>query len=112
MGGFHTLYIAANHPDSFNYIGLFSAGLDMSSVNQSLPTYQNLDGKLKALQKDGCKLFWMGIGCGDFLYQANQDFRKRLDGIGFKYEYHESGGEHQWANWRQYMLLFVPRLFK
>lgn len=112
MGGFHTLYIAANYPDCFNYFGLYSAGLDMRSVNTSLPTYQNLDGKLKTLQDTGYKLFWIGIGSGDFLYQANQDFIKRLDSLTFKYEYYESGGEHQWANWRQYLLLFAPRLFK
>ena len=96
MGGFHTLYIAANYPDCFNYFGLYSAGLDMRSVNTSLPTYQHLDGKLKTLQDTGYKLFWIGIGSGDFLYQANQDFIKRLDSLTFNYEYYESGEEPPW----------------
>ena len=112
MGGFHTLYISANHPAYFDYIGLFSAGLDMSNVDVSQPAYGNLDGKLKALQETGYKLFWVAIGNEDFLYQANRDFCKRLDGLGFAYEYHESSRGHLWSNWRQYLLLFAPRLFK
>ena len=80
MGGFHTLYISANHPAYFDYIGLFSAGLDMSNVDVSHPAYGNLDGKLKALQEAGYKLFWVAIGNEDFLYQANRDFCRRLDG--------------------------------
>ncbi len=112
MGGFHTLYISVNHPDSFDYVGLFSAGLDMSSVDMSQPAYHDLDGKLQALQAAGYKLFWIAIGNEDFLYQANRDFCRRLDGLKFGYEYHESTRGHLWSNWRQYLLLFASRLFK
>ena len=112
MGGFHSLYISVNHPAYFDYIGLFSAGLDMSNVDVAQPAYDDLDGKLKALQQAGYKLFWVAIGNEDFLYQANQDFCKRLDGLQFDYEYHESARGHLWSNWRQYLLLFAPRLFK
>ena len=112
MGGFHSLYISVNHPAYFDYIGLFSAGLDMSNVDVAQPAYDDLDGKLKALQQAGYKLFWVAIGNEDFLYQANQDFCKRLDRLQFDYEYHESARGHLWSNWRQYLLLFAPRLFK
>lgn len=112
MGGFHTLYIAANSPQYFDYMGLFSAGLDMSNVDTSQPAYRNLDEKLKALQDSGYRLFWIAIGNEDFLYQANQDFLRRLDNLEFDYEYHESARGHLWANWRQYLLQFAPRLFK
>ena len=112
MGGFHSLYISVNHPAYFDYIGLFSAGLDMSNVDVAQPAYDDLDGKLKALQQAGYKLFWVAIGNEDFLYQANRDFCKRLDRLQFDYEYHESARGHLWSNWRQYLLLFAPRLFK
>ena len=112
MGGFHSLYISVNHPAYFDYIGLFSAGLDMSNVDAAQPAYDDLDGKLKALQQAGYKLFWVAIGNEDFLYQANRDFCKRLDRLQFDYEYHESARGHLWSNWRQYLLLFAPRLFK
>ena len=112
MGGFHTMFISANHPDLFDYIGLFSAGLNMSTVNFDTPAYSNMTGKLSDLDKAGYKLYWIACGTDDFLYQNNLDFMKTLDEIDFEYTYHESDRGHIWANWRQYLLLFTPMLFK
>lgn len=110
MGGFHSLYIALNYPGWFDYVGLFSAGL-MTDLNTDREAYRDEDAKLARLSELGNKLFWIGIGKDDFLYEANTDFRKRLDSMGFDYIYHESERGHIWANWRQYLLLFVPQLF-
>lgn len=110
MGGFHSLYIALNYPGWFDYVGLFSAGL-MTDLNTDREAYRDEDAKLARLSELGYKLFWIGIGKDDFLYEANTDFRKRLDSMGFDYIYHESESGHIWANWRQYLLLFVPQLF-
>lgn len=112
MGGFHTMFISANHPQLFDYIGLFSAGLNMSTVNFDTPAYSNMKGKLSELDKTGYKLYWIACGTDDFLYQNNLDFMKTLDEIGFEYTYHESDRGHIWANWRQYLLLFAQKLFK
>ena len=108
MGGFHSLYIALNHPKSFDYVGLFSAGL-VKEFTSDNPVYDNVDGKLAELDP---KLFWIAIGKEDFLYEVNTNFRHHLDDIGFKYEYVESERGHLWCNWRQYLLQFVPKLFK
>lgn len=110
MGGFHSLYIALNYPGWFDYVGLFSAGL-MTDLNTDREAYRDEDAKLARLSELGYKLFWIGIGKDDFLYEANTDFRKRLDSMDFDYIYHESERGHIWANWRQYLLLFVPQLF-
>lgn len=112
MGGFHTLMISANYPTYFDYIGLFSAGVDFSTVNMDIPVYGDLDKKLEALNKDGFKLYWIGIGNEDFLYDANRQLCRRMDVIKLKYTYHESSRGHLWCNWRQYLLLFAPQLFK
>lgn len=111
MGGFHSLYIMLNYPDKFDYVGLFSAGL-MKDIDTSIATYSDIDGKLARLNEVGYKLFWIGIGDEDFLYELNKDFRTQLDADGIKYTWHESSRGHIWANWRQYLLLFVPQLFK
>ena len=108
MGGFHSLYIALNHPDSFNYLGLFSAGLVPLFTSDS-PVYQNVDQKLKELR---LKLFWIAIGKDDFLYDVNTEFRGKLDDLGVPYEYLETSRGHLWCNWRQYLLQFAPKLFK
>ena len=57
-------------------------------------------------------LYWIGIGKDDFLYQANVDFRRKLDEACYKYTYVETGGGHIWRNWRIYLSEFVPLLFK
>lgn len=84
MGGFHTLYISLNYPDYFNYIGLFSAGLSANGVDPNSPMYTNLDEKLGNLKRSGYQLFWIGIGKDDFLYDANQQFRQRMDSLRYE----------------------------
>lgn len=112
MGGFHTLYISLNYPDYFNYIGLFSAGLSSNGVDPNSSMYTNIDEKLTALEQSGYGLLWIAIGKSDFLYEANMDFRQKLDSKGMKYEYLETTRGHIWANWRAYLLQFAPKLFK
>ena len=111
MGGFHSAYISANNPDSFGYVGLFSAALGVSDTSKS-PIYQNIDEKLKIQLAKKPRLYWTGIGTEDFLYKNNVEFRKKLDSLGFPYTYMETGGGHVWNNWRIYLTEFVPLLFK
>lgn len=112
MGGMTSMFVSANYPNLFDYVGLFSAGLDWKDFNWNYPAYENLDQKLESQKKVGYKLYWIGIGNADFLYQANQDFMKKLDNMGFRYTYHESTRGHLWSNWRQYLLIYAPLLFK
>lgn len=58
------------------------------------------------------KLYWIGIGNDDFLYDLNADYRRLLDRLGIPYTYHESAGGHTWTNWRHYLSIFTPQLFK
>lgn len=112
MGGMTSMFVSANYPDLFDYVGLFSAGLDWTGFNWDFPAYKNLDQKLENQKKAGYKLYWIGIGNADFLYKDNQAFMKKLDGMGFKYTYHESTRGHLWSNWHQYLLIFAQKLFK
>ncbi|MDD2306101.1 MAG: alpha/beta hydrolase-fold protein [Prolixibacteraceae bacterium] len=111
MGGFHTMYISANLPETFDYIGLFSPGLNFSGINTSISTYANLDDKLLMFNKLGKKIYWIGVGKEDGLYDAIKNYRSRLDSLKIPYTYLESTRGHIWANWRAYMLDFVPQLF-
>ena len=109
MGGFHSLHISKEYPGTFSYIGLFSAAI---FPEKESPVYEDFDGKLARLFATKPSLFWIGIGKDDFLYQANSDFRKKLDDAGYEYSYVESDGGHIWRNWRIYLSRFVPLLFK
>lgn len=111
MGGYHSLYISANQPEAFAYVGLFSPAITRMDGGKC-SIYDDLEAKLKAQFKQRPKLYWMGIGKEDFLYKDNAEFRKLLDSNRLRYTYHESGAGHEWANWRDYLLIFTQLLFK
>ena len=114
MGGFHAMHISRYYPNTFDYIGLFSAALMTNNNNQQggMNVYQGEESTLIAQKNNGYKLYWIGIGKEDFLYQNNVDFRAKLDAIGMKYEYMETDGGHIWKNWRIYLSVFMPKLFQ
>ena len=111
MGGFHTMHISRYYPNMFDYVGLFSAAL-MPREDATGKVYSNLDATLKTQKDNGLKLYYIAIGKDDFLYQDNVDFRKKLDNLGMKYEYLETGEGHIWKLWRIYLADFAPKLFK
>jgi len=118
MGGGHTYAISKEYPGNFDYIGLFSAailyGINANFMNvnlQSLQADETLARQIEALKKANPKLYWIGIGNTDFLYNINKDYRTYLDGKDFKYEYYENDGGHIWRNWRIYLSIFAQRLF-
>lgn len=111
MGGFHSMHISKQYPDMFNYVGLFSAAI-MPGKDVKSPIYDDLEGKLKTQFAKKPALYWIGIGTTDFLYKANEDYRKMLDEKGYKYTYYETGEGHIWKNWRIYLTEFAPLLFK
>lgn len=111
MGGFHSLHISKQYPDMFNYVGLFSAAI-MPNKEASSPIYENMEGKLKVQFDKNPSLYWIAIGKTDFLYKANEEYRKLLDKKGYKYTYYESDEGHIWRNWRIYLTEFVPMLFR
>lgn len=111
MGGYHSLHVSRYYPETFNYMGLFSPGI-MPRGNEDSPVYQDIDGSLKTQMKNGYQLYWIAIGKTDFLFEEVTDYRNRLDRLGMPYEYEETEGGHVWSNWREYLTIFVQRLFK
>jgi enterochelin esterase-like enzyme len=111
MGGYHSLHISRYYPNTFDYVGLFSAAI-MTDPKNTSKVYENFDSTLKSQMTKRYKLYWIGIGKADFLYKNVSDFRVKLDEIGMKYTYRESEGGHTWTNWRVYLSEFAPLLFK
>lgn len=110
MGGFHSMHISRYYPNTFDYVGLFSAAI-MPREDATAKVYSDIPGTLKKQMENGYKLYWIGIGKTDFLYGANQMFRKNLDDMGMEHVYMETDGGHIWRNWRIYLSEFVPKLF-
>ncbi|MCH7407846.1 alpha/beta hydrolase-fold protein [Belliella sp. DSM 111904] len=111
MGGFHTMHVSRFFPDTFDFIGLYSAAI-MPREDASGKVYKDIEGTLKVQRDNGYKLYWIAIGKTDFLYDANQEFKKLLDEIDMPYTYVESEGGHIWRNWRVYLSQFAPQLFE
>ena len=107
MGGGHSAQISREYPDLFDYVGLFSAAVRMNP-NDS----REIGDKLAVQFEKQPKLYWIGIGSDDFLYDANKNYREYLDSKGYPYTYVETDGGHIWRNWRRYLSTLAPLLFK
>jgi enterochelin esterase-like enzyme len=114
MGGFQTQNITNNNPGMFNYIGVMSMGL-FSSFRAAPNTNYDKDkhvAQLKAIIASKPKLYWIGIGKNDFLFETVTKLRGLYDEVGLKYIYRESEGSHTWKEWRLYLTELAPKFFK
>lgn len=109
MGGFHALHASHAYPALFDYVGLFSAAIFRGA--EGVAMYEDMPAGLAALFHQGVRLYWVGIGRDDFLYEENRTFRAMLDAAGYEYVYYESAGGHTWRNWRVYLTEFAKQLF-
>ncbi|MBP7767970.1 MAG: esterase [Prevotella sp.] len=120
MGGGHTFGIARLYPTTFDYYGLFSAGLHLGkginlqgpSLYDQMKADKTFQTQMKALFGSHPKLYWIAIGRTDFLFQQNVDLRRFLDENRYPYEYMETDGGHIWRNWRIYLTDFAQKIFK
>lgn len=118
MGGGHTFGISLRYPKTFDYYGLFSAGLHLGTFKigesfadqiKNSPDFASQASKLFASKPH---LYWIAMGKTDFLYQSTADLRQFLDANNYPYEYLETEGGHIWRNWRIYLSLFAQKIFK
>jgi enterochelin esterase family protein len=109
MGGYQTQKITNAHPDLFDYIGVMSMGLYDSFGNYDRDTHV---AQLEALKESNPRLYWIGVGKTDFLYDGVTRLRALYDELNFPYTYRESEGGHSWNNWRLYLSEIAPMLFK
>ena len=105
MGGGHSFTISKDYPNTFDYVGLFSA----AGSNISDPAQKQ---KLLDMKKNGVKLYYIGCGTEDFLHRSVLAYNQQLDEIGFKYFYRETPGGHTWGPWRIYLSEMAQMIFK
>jgi enterochelin esterase family protein len=74
------LRISRIHPETFDYVGLFSPVI-MPRNNTEAPVFQSMDTTLKTQMDNGYELYWIAIGRENFLFDEVIAYRKRLDGI-------------------------------
>lgn len=111
MGGGQTLFVGLRNLVRFSHLGVFSSGTLRIPRDQFEEEFQealaNSDRTNKAL-----RLFWIGCGKTDFLYESNTLLLNILKDRDIRHTYHESEGGHTWVNWRHYLHGLLPLLFR
>lgn len=116
MGSFQTQYCCFNHPELFDYIGVFSGstGVALDGSRQfsrlSVLDIDAITADVDAFNAQH-KLLYYGRGLqegGDKLPLEIEFLRKR----GVKCEYFVCDGVHEWQVWRKTAYDFIQRLFK
>jgi enterochelin esterase-like enzyme len=111
MGGLYTLALSTMHLDKFSYVGVFSSGWFQGTSDQFVK--QHGDQLDNAAWKKDLKLYWVGVDKDNKgIYANTQETLGVLRAHGFNPETFESAGHHNWLNWREYLILFAPKLFR
>ncbi|NLN37058.1 MAG: esterase family protein, partial [Bacteroidales bacterium] len=103
LGGGDTMSVSNLYPGMFGYICPLSMGIRDG---------QEVDAELQAIKKAGYKLYWVGCGNEDFLFESANALHQALERNGLEHTYHVSSGGHTWPNWRTYLTIFGKLLFK
>ena len=127
MGGNQTLQVAIPRLERFAYIGVYSSGLlgafpapnanPSATPNPNPLTAQewakaNASTLDDAKLKKGLKLLWFATGKTDGLMSTTTATVDLFKQHGFAPVMIESPGGHTWINWRNYLVEFVPQLFR
>lgn len=104
MGGGHAITATTEYPHVFGYIGIFSSGIFQPDADA--------ESKFLALKKSGFNKYWVACGKDDFVMESNKRLLDMLEKLEMKHDYFESAGGHTWANWRSYLSMFAPMLFR
>lgn len=104
MGGAHTLGVTNEYPGTFGYICPLSMG-----IREDQP---DIDAKLRGVKDAGYKLYWVGCGTDDFVWEMAKSLDAALTRNGLDHTFFVTGGGHTWANWRIYLNTFAQLLFK
>ena len=114
IGGLQSIYLSANHPEYFDYIGVFSPVTWLPYKNSPYQGfYKKTDEKLAAqFGQNPPRGYYIMTGKADYIHFAAEDFHKKLDKKGYTHYYILSEGSHEWYNWKDYYLLLMENAFK
>ena len=113
IGALQSIHITANHPDKFDYVGLFSPMVHpVPHPSAQCTFYRKLKKKHKVQFATAPELYWVMIGRTDFFYPRMQAYHNYLERNDYKHEYRTTPGGHQWYNWEDYCNQFMQRLWK
>lgn len=102
MGSGQSLQIGLGNLDLFSYVAAFSGG----GRNQNIEKMDagELNKKLR--------VFYLGCGRTDFVFDSANALDKLLTEKGIKHVNKVTEGGHTWSNWRHYLNEYAAMLFK
>lgn len=113
IGGLQSIWLSANNPDSFDYIGVFSPVTWTFYKNSPYKKFfSGLDDKLERQFQDPPKGYYIFTGKNDYVHFAAHDFHKKLTKKSYPHHYVETNGSHEWYNWKDYYLFLMQAAFK
>lgn len=112
-GALQAMHISANNPDSFEYVGLFSAyAYDVAAGLRNPPFYFGLWPKLEKQFETPPSYYGLYIGNTDIFYPHMVMFHNALTRKGYEHGFTVTPGGHEWYNWRKFFILFSEKAFK
>jgi enterochelin esterase-like enzyme len=103
MGGGQALNIGIVHPETFAYVGGFSAAPDAKNPPELVPDPE-VPKKLK--------LLWVACGGKDGLLRISQGIHQYLKDKGVPHIWNVDGNAHDTPEWQNNFYYFAQRLFK
>ena len=112
-GGLQAIYLSANYPDSFGYVGLFSPYAYNTVFGlRHAEFYGGLNRKMKRQFEDAPGYYGLMIGTTDFFYPHVRNFDRRMTRRNYGHRLIITPGGHEWYNWRKYFIIFSKEAFK
>lgn len=118
MGGMQTLNILMERPQAFCAAGVFSSGVfglgGRPGPAPGGPSWEerHRDSLTNAAVRTGFQNLWFATGREDFLLETSRATVELFRKHGWPVTYKETDGGHTWNNWRDYLVDFVPMLFR
>ncbi len=115
IGGWQSIWIALNHPDSFDYIGAFSPYTWCMSAPSSYRRhfYSGMYRKLKVQFQEPPKGFYLYAGKWDLVRPSTIRLHQILEKRGYPHSYTRYPGSHDWVQgWIDEYKDMLQRVFK
>lgn len=112
-GALQALYLAADYPDLFDYVGLFSPyAYATFAAKYHRDVYGGLSWKLERQFANPPAVYNIYIGKADFFYPHMVLFDRRLTRKGYPHRFVVAEGGHEWYNWTAFCTDFCQTLFQ
>lgn len=113
IGAMQAMYISANSPDAFDYVGMFSSIIRPALGRKGFSSfYKGLEGKLAVQFRSPPELYMLMIGRKDLYYPRMKAYARYLERMRYPFVMYVTDGGHEWYNWEPFANIFMQKLWK